>query len=117
MKEEIQKSQFEFRADHSTSITLAMLRGITDCAHNNDITQLHIVFCDWAKAFDRIKPKALMIALERSGITGKILELIQAVYENRIFCISDRSEKTSKSKRRNRARLSAFSIFINHSYD
>ena len=73
-----------------------MLRRIIDCAHNDDSTQLHIVFCDWAKVFDRIKPKALMIALERFGITGKTLELIQTVYENRTFCISDGSEKSSK---------------------
>eukprot|EP00973_Karenia_brevis_P075102 10433913-Karenia_brevis.AAC.1 len=58
-----------------------------DVAHSDRDVHLHILFLDWARAFDRINPKALTLALKRFGISGQILRLIEAIYEARSFCV------------------------------
>jgi len=44
---------------------------------------------DWAKAFDSISPEALMHALTRFGLPDKFLRIVNAIYSDRTFCVSD----------------------------
>ena len=50
---------------------------------------LYLVLLDWSKAFDRIKHDALMSALERFGICGPVLKLIDTIYSQRSFTVRD----------------------------
>ena len=44
-----------------------------------------MIALDWEKAFDRINPEALMIALSRFGLPHAIIEMIQGFYQDRTF--------------------------------
>ena len=93
----IRRSQYSFRAHHSSDKALAIFRRMLDATHNNNDAQLHVDFYDWAKAFDRINPQSLLIALKRFGLPTTYLEMIGEIYEKRKFCI--RSDHHISSER------------------
>ena len=77
---------------------LAILRKIIDSTIQDAEAKLHIVFLDWARAFDRIKVEALILALKRFGIDGLTLDLIRAIYEVRTFCIQGDGARSSNRR-------------------
>ena len=101
-EDRIRSSQFGFRKKYSTMKALAILRKIIDSTIQDAEAKLHIVFLDWARAFDRIKPEALILALKRFGIDGLTLDLIRAIYEVRTFCIQGDSANSSKRRQETR---------------
>ena len=50
-----------------------------------------ILFLDWAKAFDRINPASLLLALERFGLPREFVNMIGGIYKARRFFIVDHS--------------------------
>jgi len=44
---------------------------------------------DWAKAFDRLKPDTLVIALRRFGWPEQFVQMIESIYRVRRFFIQD----------------------------
>ena len=48
-------------------------------------TQLHLMFLDWAKAFDRVRHDKLLEALARMGSPVQWCNLIQAMFTNPEF--------------------------------
>ena len=50
---------------------------------------LLLLALDWAKAFDSISPDRLVHALRLFGLPQKVLDVIQAIYANRIFYVND----------------------------
>ncbi|CAE8632912.1 unnamed protein product [Polarella glacialis] len=44
---------------------------------------------DWAKAFDSISPAGLILSLSRFGIPDKFLKVVQSIYTDRCFFVSD----------------------------
>ena len=44
-----------------------------------------MVLFDWEKAFDKVRQEALIIALERMGISRKLVNMVKAMYRNPTF--------------------------------
>ena len=80
-----------------SKITFATLQssGISDVSqqwlHNasNSIIAFSSSCTNWAKAFDRIKPDALIHALKRFGIPQPMVDMIEGIYNGRCFVIRD----------------------------
>ena len=72
----INPSQHGFMA-HKSCLTnlleyLEALHKLVDEGHNIDI-----VYCDFAKAFDKVPVRRLLVVMEAHGITGKVLEWVE----------------------------------------
>ena len=85
----IMQSQYGFCPRRSKGDALSVVRRMVDAAHQRNTLGLHMVFLDWAKAFDRIKPDALLAALRRFGLPEQFVETIGSIYRNRQFFIHD----------------------------
>ena len=60
-----------------------------DAAHQDKANGLSLLFLDWAKAFDRVKPQSMMTALRRFGLPPAFLQMIASIYDCRSFYIQD----------------------------
>jgi len=83
---DLQKTQYGFRKNRSTSVPVACVKRVLERAeatHN----PLFLVFLDWEKAFDRIKQDKLMEALSRMGFPPCYINAIQSLYNNPTFCV------------------------------
>ena len=66
-----------------------MIRRIVDAACDATQDKLMMVFLDWAKAFDRIKPDIMLQALTRFGLPLKVVNMIRGIYDSRQLFIAD----------------------------
>ena len=82
-------SQYGFRPRKSSSDALLVIRRIVDAACDATQDKLMMVFLDWAKAFDRIKPDIMLQALTRFGLPLKVVNMIRGIYDSRQFSIAD----------------------------
>ena len=55
---------------------------------------LLVLFLDWSKAFDRIKPDAMLHALKRFGLPASYLDMIGAIYDGRSFNVRDNDTRS-----------------------
>ena len=62
---------------------------MVDAATLNQGGGILMVFLDWAKAFDRLKPQCLCGALVRFGIPLPMVRMIEGIYSERFFTIVD----------------------------
>ena len=85
----LRQTQFGFRAKRSTSQAIFMAKRLIDRALDTKNGKLSIILLDWAKAFDRIRPEAMLRALKRFGIPSDFIEIISAIYSDRTFSITD----------------------------
>ena len=94
IEEDIQKSQFGFRKNKSTTQALYILRRVQDNAESSG-EPLVMAFLDWEKAFDRIKHDKIFRALEKLGIDQKLINAIKEIYRNPQFkVVAEQSEST-----------------------
>ena len=56
---------------------------------------------DWAKAFDSVDPRALRSALKRFGCPSHFVDMVQAIYTNRTFVVSDNGVVSGKHRQHN----------------
>ena len=82
----INRHQHGFIAKHSTTTNLLDSLNDWTLAVENKLTET-IAYVDFARAFDTVSPKKLLIKLQASGITGQLLSLITSF-------LSDRSQVT-----------------------
>ena len=71
--------QSGFRAGHSTSDNLVIIRYINDQAKKNK-SLVYSLFIDYRKAFDLINREALWVKLFKIGVKGKTLKLLHNMY-------------------------------------
>ena len=62
---------------------------------------LHLVFLDWAKAFDRVRIPKLIRALERMSVPEPLIKAIKALYRRPRFVVK-LNGKTSDAKEQQR---------------
>ena len=94
-EERIRESQYGFRPKRSSSDALFLARQIIDATLSNKDQKLSMIALDWEKAFDRINPEALMIALSRFGLPHAIIEMIQGIYQDRTFQVFEDGERSN----------------------
>ena len=87
--EKIRPSQFGFRPNWNCMDALMIARPLIDAANDKKRSGLLMVFLDWAKAFDRLKPDTLIVALRRFGLPEPFVQMIGGIYRVRRFFIQD----------------------------
>ena len=64
LDDRVRKLQFGFRKGRSTSEAIYVDRRLQDLVDAKKIQVLYLIFLDWNKAFDKIRPPALHLALQ-----------------------------------------------------
>eukprot|EP00969_Alexandrium_andersonii_P016921 741640-Alexandrium_andersonii.AAC.1 len=64
---DVSPTQYGFRHHRSTPDPVHILKRIQDLVQAKQYTTVHHVFLDWEKAFDRVLPTAILLALEELG--------------------------------------------------
>ena len=82
----INENQTGFRKGYSTTDHAFTLKLIGDFFLSKNI-KLYCCFIDYAKAFDSVWKKWLGFKLYKSGITGKLFNVIQQLYTNFKRCV------------------------------
>jgi len=88
IEEKIWKTQYGFRAKHSTAEALYITRRIQDFYETHG-DKFFMLFLDWEKAFDKVDQKKLINALYRLNIPAKILKIIESFYRDPKFRVKD----------------------------
>ena len=82
----LMKTQYGFRKSRSTVIPLACIRRICERAEaSND--ELHLVFLDWAKAFDKVLHEELFWALDNLAFPPQYINAVRALYSDPQFVV------------------------------
>ena len=87
-------AQFGFKSDHSTIDAIFILKYLTD-KQLQDKKMLYCAFIDLKKAFDSVSRTSLWYKMIKSGIDGKLFDIIRSMYENiklRVKCLSSLSD-------------------------
>ena len=88
-EQRIRQTQYGFRPGRSAVQAITIARRMFDAAYASASPGMIALMLDWAKAFDRIKPDAMMIALRRFGIPGPVLDMVSSIYRLRQFVLKD----------------------------
>ena len=98
VEERLRESAFGFRARRSTGDAIFIAKRLIENTLAKKEGVLSLVLLDWAKAFDRIKPSAMLQALTRFGITAEYAQMIVAIFTDRTFQVKDGSRLSSTRK-------------------
>ncbi len=82
----ISENQAGFRKQHSTIDHVFVIKNLVEL-YMLGKKKLYCAFVDYAKAFDSIWRDGLWVKLLRSGITGKMFELVQNIYKYTKSCV------------------------------
>eukprot|EP00969_Alexandrium_andersonii_P057055 2517410-Alexandrium_andersonii.AAC.1 len=53
----LRKTQYGFRHSRSTGDPIHLIRRAQDLVQERSYQTLHLIFLDWSKAFDRLRPE------------------------------------------------------------
>ena len=81
----------------STKHQLCILRRAMELSESSGQT-MHHIFLDWKQAFDSIDHNAMMIALERFGISAIAPQVIKGIYHNLTFATTSRMGEKRKAQ-------------------
>ena len=84
----IRETQFGFRRGRSTSQPIHILRRIIE-THERQDSPLHVLFVDWAKAFDSVSFSSIEQSLLRLGVPDPFVKAIMAIYSAPRFRVKD----------------------------
>ena len=82
-------TQCGFKSGTGTVDALFMARRILEGAWAEKGGSAVLLALDWAKAFDSIRPEALLTALRRFGVPEPFSDMVRNIYENRTFLVQD----------------------------
>ena len=85
LDDKIRDLQFGFRKGRSTSEAIYLVRRLQDLVDAKKHQVLYLMFLDWSKAFDKIRPSALHIALQRLGVPSHMCSVIRDLVSNPLF--------------------------------
>ena len=88
-EDRIWRTQFGFRSGCGANDALFLARRLIEKTWETRDGKLILLALDWAKAFDSISPDSLLMALQRFGIKGRLLDAVKAIYTDRIFRVRD----------------------------
>jgi len=84
----LRNTQFGFRRGRSTAEPIFIVRRIQDLIYGRQNQALHLLFLDWAKAFDRVDTACLRTVLGRYGIPAKVCNVVCALVSEPVFQVS-----------------------------
>ena len=99
----LQKTQFGFRKNRSTSQALQFVRRIAEMGeslHEGINQSIIMILLDWEKAFDKIKQDKLLESLERMSLPNKIIASVRNLYSNPKFAVNMGGSQSSWKKQR-----------------
>ena len=77
---------------------------------------LYLLCLDWKKCYDRIHIKRLLQALRRFGLPDQYLQILEVIYSNMMFFVSDKWGKSEDKRQEEGLRqgdpLSCFPLVI-----
>ena len=82
----LRSTQYGFRSQRSTTQPLFILRRAMEWSTMTN-TPLHLLFLDWKQAFDSLDHTAMLHALERFGLSSRMLRNIASIYLNPLFYV------------------------------
>ena len=88
-EQRIRKTQYGFKARAGTTDALFVTRRMMDNAWASKNGSLLLLALDWSKAFDTVAPDNLFVALERFGIDAGFVDMVRAIYRDRVFFVQD----------------------------
>ena len=94
-EQRLRDSQFGFRRKRSVIDAVFIVQQLIYGAWEGKDTSLSIIFLDWSKAFDKVDPQALIVALRRFGIPEKMVRMIGGIYAKRSFVIKDQGHTSN----------------------
>ena len=111
----VRDTQFGFRAKKGPSIHCLSSEGQWNGPKLRD-NQCTMCFWIWEQAFDSIDHNAMLVALQRFGISPRALSIIKGTYQNPKFettsAMGDKAEGTVGSGIRQGCRLSAYLLIM-----
>ena len=66
----VRQSQYGFRKGRGSADAVFLVNRLIERACATKDGMLSVVLLDWSKAFDRVSPSAMILALKRFGIPG-----------------------------------------------
>ena len=81
----LRENQYGFRHGRSTNEAIFLIRRLQDLVDARRNQSLFLLFLDWSKAFDTIKPAALHLALQRLKITPRMCSAIRDLTASPVF--------------------------------
>ena len=95
--DKINIEQAGFRRSHSTIDHIFTLHSIiSNCLFGRKRSKVYVCFVDFKKAFDTVKREKLWEVLDRQGISGKMLNMIKAIYNKVIAVVRYGGEVTDE---------------------
>jgi hypothetical protein len=79
IEEKIWKTQYGFRAKHSTAEALYITRRIQDFYETHG-DKCFMLFLDWEKAFDKVDQQRMIQALRRLNIPEKMIIILNKAF-------------------------------------
>ncbi len=90
----LQKTLYGFKRKRGTADAIHLVRRIAEYGEKTT-HPLIMVLLDWEKAFDKVHREGLMLAMDRSGVDGKLIRLVRELYKDTRFNVEIYGE-TSK---------------------
>ena len=85
LDDRVRELQFGFRKGRSTSDAIYLLRCLQNLVDAKKYQVLYLIFLDWSKAFHKIRPTALHLALQRLGVPSHICKIVEELVSNPLF--------------------------------
>jgi Reverse transcriptase (RNA-dependent DNA polymerase) len=82
----VSKNQFDFMSGRSTMEVIFLIRQLME-RHREQKNDLHMIFIDLEKAYDKISRNIMWWALKRKLIPTKYVTLIKDMYTNVVTCV------------------------------
>jgi len=88
LDEALRCTQFGFRRGRSTAEPLFVVRRVQDLVHGRQNQALHLIFLDWANAFDKVDTRCLASVLKRYSVPERVVSIVVSLVAEPSFTVS-----------------------------
>ena len=93
----LRSTQYGFRSQRGTQQPLFILRRSMEWAEMTN-NPLYYLFLDWKQAFDSLDHNAMLVALQRFGLSRKSLAVESSIYKDPSFITKGLDDHTATGK-------------------